>query len=273
MSDRRTGIARGFRDVDAHAHGQDFSAYLERLARVMAAEKAWSHDLLHPSPGRQLLDVGCGNGDDVRALAARVAPAGRVIGIDHSRTMIHKAREAGVPPGAEFHLADAHELPFADASVDAARVERTLQHVADPVRVLAEMVRVVRPGGVLVASEPDWGTLAIDAAGTETTRAVLRALCDDHIQNGWIGRQLTGHFTRLGLEAIEVHPATLVLRSFPVAVDILGLADAAEPRWLDDLRERHSRGAFFASMTGFTVTGRVVQVPLSQSRSSPRARP
>jgi ubiquinone/menaquinone biosynthesis C-methylase UbiE len=268
MSDRHTGIARGFRDVDAHAQDQDFSAYLERLARVMAAEKAGSYDLLHPSPGRQLLDVGCGNGDDVRALAARVAPTGRVIGIDHTRTMIDKARAAGVPAGAEFHVADAHELPFADASVDAARVERTLQHVADPVQVLAEMARVVRPGGVLVASEPDWGTLAIDAAETETTRAVLRALCDDHIQNGWIGRQLTGNFTRLGLQAIDVHPVTLVLRSFPVALDILGLADAAEPRWLADLRERHGRGAFFASMTGFTVTGRVVGARLSRTRAS-----
>jgi hypothetical protein len=77
----------------------------------------------------------------------------------------------------------------------------------------------------------------------------------------------------LGLQAIEVHPVTLVLRSFPVAVDILGLADAAETHWLADLRDRHSRGAFFASMTGFTVTGRVVGARLSRSRSSPRARP
>jgi hypothetical protein len=49
MSNRHTGIARGFRDVDAHAQAQDFSTYLERLARVMAAEKASSYDLLHRS--------------------------------------------------------------------------------------------------------------------------------------------------------------------------------------------------------------------------------
>jgi ubiquinone/menaquinone biosynthesis C-methylase UbiE len=257
MSDRRTGIARGFRDVDAHAHGEDFGTYLQQVARVMAAEKAASHDLLEPAPGRHILDVGCGVGEDVRALAARVAPAGRVVGIDRSRMMIDEACRAGVPAGAEFRVADAHELPFADATFDGARAERTLQHVVDPASVLAEMVRVVRRGGILVASEPDWGTLAIDAADRGATREVLHALCDEHIRNGWIGRQLAGHLARAGLQAIEIHPVTLVLQSFPVAVDILGLATAGAPSWLADLRDRDEHGAFFAAITGFTVKGRV----------------
>jgi ubiquinone/menaquinone biosynthesis C-methylase UbiE len=159
-----------------------------------------------------------------------------VIGIDHSRTMIDKAQEAGVPVGAEFHLADAHELPFADASVDAARVERTLQHVADPVQVPAEMARVVRPGGILVASEPDRGTLAIDAAETETTHHVLRALCDDHIQTVGSAGNSSGTSHAWGSRRSRF---TVTLGS-AVAVDILGLADTAETHWLADLRDRHS---------------------------------
>jgi SAM-dependent methyltransferase len=257
MSDRQAGIAGGFRDVDAHAHRRDFDAYLRRVARAIAAEKAASYNLLEPSPGQRLLDVGCGNGEDVRALAGRVASTGYVVGIDHSRTMIDHARVGGVPTGVDFRVADAHQLPFADASFDGARVERTLQHVAQPVGVLAEMARVVRPGGILVASEPDWGTLAIDVE-REATREVLRALCDDHIRNGWIGRQLAGHFTHLGLAAIEVHPVTLVLQSLPVAAEIFGLADVGPPRWLADLSDRDDRGALLASMTGFTVKGRIL---------------
>jgi SAM-dependent methyltransferase len=253
----RESIARGFRDVDAHAHDQDFGAYLERVARLMAAEKAASHDLLEPSPGQVLLDVGCGSGEDVRALAKRVAPTGRAVGVDLSEALIARAGAGGPEPGVEFRVADAHRLPFPDASFDAARVERTLQHVEDAARVLAEMARVVRPGGILVASEPDWGTLAVDAADRASTREVLSELCDHHIRNGWIGRQLAGHFVRLGLTTIEVRPVTLVLQSLPLAVDILGLEAAGATSWLTQLQESDRQGVFLASLTGFTVKGRV----------------
>jgi ubiquinone/menaquinone biosynthesis C-methylase UbiE len=69
---------------------------------------------MEPSPGKVLLDVGCGRGDDVRALAGRVAPTGRVFGIDRSATLIHEARGAGPVPGADFEVADAQLLPFDD---------------------------------------------------------------------------------------------------------------------------------------------------------------
>jgi SAM-dependent methyltransferase len=257
MTDARPGIARGFRDVDAQTDREDFGAYLERAARAMAAEKSASHALLEPERGQRLLDVGCGRGDDVRALAPRVGPKGCVVGIDISETLIGEARHRGADPCVRFQLADAHAMPFADGSFDAARVERALQHVEDPAGVLAEMARVVRPGGIIVASEPDWGTLAVDAADRETTRELSRLLCDRHIRNGWIGRQLPAHFARLGMIAIEVRPVTLALRSFAMAADLLRLGDTAAPGWLKELQARDPHGTFFAAMTGFTVKGRV----------------
>ena len=99
MSQRFTGVPRGFRDVDAHERSDQFGDYLAHVASLIALEKAHSHDLMEPSPGKVLLDVGCGRGDDVRALAGRVAPTGRVIGIDRSATLIHEARGAGPVPG------------------------------------------------------------------------------------------------------------------------------------------------------------------------------
>ena len=81
--------------------------------------------------------------------------------------------------------------------------------------------------------------------------------CDHHIRHGWIGRQLAGHFTRHGLTAIEIHPATLVLQSLTVALDLLELAGAGTAEWRDDLGERDRDGVFFAAITGFTVKGRV----------------
>jgi ubiquinone/menaquinone biosynthesis C-methylase UbiE len=257
MSAARPGIARGFRNVDAQTRREEFGAYLERFAIAMAAQKSASHTLLEPERGQRLLDVGCGRGDDVRALAPCVGPNGRVVGIDISETLIGEARQRGTEPCVRFHLADAHAMPFADASFDAARVERVLQHVQDPARALAEMARVVRPGGIIVASEPDWGTLAVDAVDRDTTRELARLMCDCHIRNGWIGRQLPGHFARLGIVAIEVLPVTLAIRSFTMAADLLQLRDNAEPDWLQELQDRDSDGTFFAAITGFTVKGRV----------------
>ena len=256
VSEARPGIHRGFRDVDAQARSQDFTAYLQRVAAQMVDEKSAMQDLLEPAVGQRLLDVGCGVGDDVRSLARRVAPTGSVVGVDMSGSMIEAAREAAGVSCTEFHVADAHALPFPDGSFDAARVERTLQHVAEPARVLAEMVRVVRPGGVLTASEPDWGTLAIDSDDREATREVVLAISDGNIRNGWIGRQLAAHFVRLGLESVEIHPVTLVVRSFDMATDVFGFADVAGGEWLERMHERDSSGTFFASVTGFTVKAR-----------------
>jgi ubiquinone/menaquinone biosynthesis C-methylase UbiE len=256
MSEPSSDIARGFRDVDAEADPRAFRDYLERVSRQLAAEKAASHRLLEPSPGRRLLDVGCGTGGDVRALADLVAPTGLVVGVDGSDTLVREARAVSAGPCAEFVAADAAALPFESGSFDGARVERTLQHVENPAAVLREMKRVVRPGGIIVAAEPDWGTLTVDGADAATTEAVCDTLRRHHIRNGWIGRQLAGHFARLGLEGIDVQPVTLVVRSFPIAADVFGLAQAGSDAWLAELRNSHAQGTFFASLTGFTVAAR-----------------
>lgn len=80
-----------------------------------------------------------------------------------------------------------------------------------------------------------------------------------HIRNGWIGRQLVGHFTRIDVKPTEVRPTTLVLLPLPVAIDILRLVDVADgtAEWFTDLQQRDRSGSFFASVTAFTVKGRV----------------
>jgi len=105
------------------------------------AGKRRSYELLAIGPGQSVLDVGAGAGDDLRALAELVSPGGRVVGVDSS------------PASPEVLLADACALPFDDDTFDACRCDRTLQHVGDPQRALAEMVRVTRPGGVVLISE------------------------------------------------------------------------------------------------------------------------
>jgi ubiquinone/menaquinone biosynthesis C-methylase UbiE len=93
---------------------------------------------------REVLEVGCGTG----LMLTRMAPiARRVTGVDLSAGMLEKARERGL----NVIQADACDLPFPDASFDAAVSFKVLAHIEDIRAALAEMCRVVRPGGIVAA--------------------------------------------------------------------------------------------------------------------------
>lgn len=101
--------------------------------------------------GGAALDVACGTGALTRALARRVGPTGRVVGLDFSPGMLDGARRRS--PGMTWVEGDALALPFADGEFDAATIAFGLRNLADPTRGLAEMARVVRPGGRMVVLE------------------------------------------------------------------------------------------------------------------------
>lgn len=117
--------------------------------------------------------------------------------------------------------ADAHALPAGDASVDLAWTDRTLQHAADPDGVLAEVHRVLRPGGRLVMAEPDWESLVFDHPDPDASRAYTRHLVDRMVRNALIGRQLPRRAARAGFDVGEVVPVTSVLRDAREADRIL----------------------------------------------------
>jgi demethylmenaquinone methyltransferase / 2-methoxy-6-polyprenyl-1,4-benzoquinol methylase len=125
------------------------TAGLDRKWRIRAV------DLAGVGPGDRVLDVATGTGELALELARRVSPGGEVVGSDFSEEMLARARVKPKPAGAElsFEWGDALALPYEDGSFNAVTVGFGLRNFAEIDRGLAEMRRVVRPGGRVVILE------------------------------------------------------------------------------------------------------------------------
>lgn len=98
--------------------------------------------------GMHCLDVGCGNGYAVRAMAARVGGDGFVMGVDVSPAMVAEAERADLnPANVRFKVAPAEALPFTDSHFDRVLSVEAIYYLGDPLRALQEWRRVLKPGG------------------------------------------------------------------------------------------------------------------------------
>jgi SAM-dependent methyltransferase len=263
-------VVSGFSSIDATP---DPAAYIRRLDDTGAhpfwqAVKRHMTTLLAAHEGDHILDIGCGTGADVQALASVVGPGGRVVGVDSSATMIAEARRRaeGRNLPVSYYQGDACHLDFLDGNFDGCRAERVLQHLDDPYLAVAEMVRVARPGARLVMAEPDYGTVAIAGADAAVTGAVVRMRCD-HVRSGTIGRRLPEICTDLRLAELTVTLLTVastdiaqpgewqLLRKYLAAAQAAGLVSEAEGvAWLGELEAAGIAGRYRRAITVFLVT-------------------
>jgi SAM-dependent methyltransferase len=105
-------------------------------------------------PAATVVDVGCGTGRALPALAAAVGPGGTVIGLDLTPQMLATARDHRRLAGVSLLLGDARRLPLAAGRVDAVFAAGLVQHMPDPAAGLAELARITRPGGLLIIFHP-----------------------------------------------------------------------------------------------------------------------
>lgn len=234
------------------ADGEAGRAYKRRLV-----------ELLDVRPGQTVLDVGCGPGTDLPALAECVGADGSVLGVDHDPAMLAEAhrRTEGLPR-VELREGDAHALPVAPGTMDRAKIDRVLMHVSDPVEVLVQLREATRGGALVGLVEPDWDSMVVDAEDIETSRAFTRYTADAVVRHATVGRSLARCAARAGFHVETVLADTPVFRDFHDADHTLGLGRnmkaAIAAGVVDEERGRSwfaslSDGHFYASFTLVTV--------------------
>lgn len=246
--------------------------YLDTVTSTDFAKnyKSRTYQALEIKSGDILLDVGCGTGDDVIALAAMVGASGKVVGVDKNPTMIAEGwkRQNALGLPVEFQLADSHNLPFPDNHFNGCRSDRAVQHMDDPMKAIAEMARVVRENGKVAVSEPDWDTLLIDLDNKYLVRKLIHFITDNIVRHGWIGRQLPRIFKEAGLKRISVSTDSLLINNLSLAEKIYGFkrhsltglqknffTQQEIEELFKELDEAERKGYFFCSAQGFMVTG------------------
>ena len=267
----------GYRSVDTQpdtsllVSGMDVTSGWPAVRQL----RAWERQRLALVAGESLLDVGCGPGHVIIDLASAVLPTGTALGLDVSDAMVAEGRRRAADAGAgvDFRVADALSLPVATGSVDACRSERMLQWVSDIGQATAELVRVLRPGGRLVVTDTDWGSMTLDLPDPALAAPVLRAMQDARGPGFRVGMHLLNLFRDLGLARMECVAATHVWTAwdpdagpdvtgfFPIrlvlpqlaAAGILDRDDAG--RFITELEGAARRDRIMMSLTMYSVLG------------------
>jgi ubiquinone/menaquinone biosynthesis C-methylase UbiE len=179
--------------------------YDEPGNQLVELEQPIVREILDGLPPGVALDAGCGTGRH----SAYLASLGHsVIGVDSSPAMLERARQK-VPDG-EFHEADLHDLPLPDDHVDLVLCALALMHVPDLEPVLAELVRVLRPGGSVVIS--DWRSL-----DREIALPVVKARPDESLGYMPTKSRLTSEYLAAALPlGLQVRRCDEPRRPFPL---------------------------------------------------------
>ena len=199
--------------------------FLQSLRRYTAEANA-AYLLPHLKPGLRILDFGCGPGMITVGLAKAVEP-GELHGVDMEQSQVDIARSVAAVGGhdnATFHVGDVTALDFEDDFFDVAHCHNVLMHIPDTAGTLAEVKRVLKPGGIIACremitassfTEPDFGVIRKAWDMFED----LIAADDGHPQ---MGRELKSRLSNAGYTDIRVS-ASFDMYTTPDDIDFIGV--------------------------------------------------
>jgi ubiquinone/menaquinone biosynthesis C-methylase UbiE len=253
------------------------STRLRRQADELAADSAALLDRVGLRPGQSAIDLGCGPRGILDLLASRVSPGGRVVGLDADPA--HTAMAAAFVSDhrlgdVEIVTADARHTGLPPGSFDLVHARTLLINVPEPTAVVAEMVRLAKPGGRVAAAEPDTEHALCYPPHPAFDRMceIFHAAFSRNGADPAIGRRVSELFRQAGLTDIGVESRTQMyppgnsrrtvrldlVRSMRPQIVQLGLADSKELDALDAAARAHIDDPRTVVMSGllFLVWGR-----------------
>ena len=209
--------------------------------------------------GERVVDIGTGPGFIAYEMAELIGPAGEILGVDSSEAMLRLARQrCGEKTQIQFKAGDASQLPVPDASFDVAVSVQVYEYVHEVDAALAEMYRVLRPGGRGAIVSTDWKSIAWNATDEKRMQSVLAAWAEHCVYTD-LPRKLRSKLISAGFTVDHQQvvpqfnptydPNTYsyhlieVIRSFVAGRK--GLTDVEAAEWTEDLRRLGEHGNYF----------------------------
>ncbi len=222
-------------------------------------------EALELGKGEKVLDVGSGAGFLALDMAKIVGSSGRVCGLDVSEAQQKMWRKRCAEyPWAEFHEGDATNLPFVEGEFDAVVSTQVLEYVANIDASLAEIFRVLRPGGRVLILDTDWESIVWHSSDRERMDKILK-VWEQHLVDPRLPRILTPSLKKAGFSISK----RLLLPMFnpeysedifsrwilDYMVGFIGGRDGVTQEevedWAEDLRELGERGEYFFSLNRY----------------------
>lgn len=223
---------------------------------------------LEPREGERILDIGAGPGLLVADMAAVVGPGGHVTGLEISDSMLAVARQrfasSAIADRITLVKGDATALPFPDASFDAATSTQVYEYVADVDQALAELHRVLRPGGRALILDTDWASIVWNTTDQARMDRVLAAwvdrFADPHLPRSLSRRLRDAGFNIRRRETVvllnpEYDPETYSVINASIIADYItgrhGLTPDEVQAWQQDLTQLGEEGRYFFSLNRY----------------------
>jgi len=291
-----------WQNISGAEEANQLLSYLKQLSKLPTVQKYKEsmHSLVavDKSKPSKVLDVGCGAGSDSVSLRKKVGFLGKVIGVDASEHFVRYANSKYARK--EDKESDLGRVGFCKGSIyaptslfdensfDAILVDRVFQHLQDPLKAITELNAILKPGGRLIVSDPDWRSLTLHTAiaeddkVSEASRKRFREMDEllahnigHSITNRDIGSHLPFLFSRVGLQDLKIATNVMLQRS---EEDSFSFKDkdtredlakkyqkpTTGERWMtpeefDEWSERRKKseeqGSFFGMLTIVTTSG------------------
>ena len=190
-----------------HSYTMGYDENFQQLLRRRSADSHAAYLLPHLKPGDRVLDFGCGPGTISVGLAQAVDP-GELYGLDIEESQIEMARaaaQAGGHANATFHVGDVTALPFEDNYFDAAHCHTVLMHLQDVQAALAEVKRVLKPGGLIASRELLASSSFLEPGGPawEDAWATFTRLLQGNGGHPQMGRELKNALLEAGFSDVR----------------------------------------------------------------------